>query len=36
MRLKKGVYMDGHKRDDVKEDQKVFLCDMAKFEKRMV
>jgi len=35
-RLKKGVYMDGHERDDVKEYRKVFLCDMAKFEKRMV
>jgi len=35
-RLKKGVYMDGHERDDVKEYWKVFLHDMAKFEKRMV
>jgi len=30
------VYMDGHERDDVKEYRKVFLHDMAKFEKRMV
>jgi len=35
-RLKKGVYMDGHERDDVKEYRKVFLRDMAKFKKRMV
>jgi len=28
--------MDGHERDDVKEYRKVFLRDMAKFEKRMV
>ena len=35
-RLKKGVYMDGHERDDVKAYWKVFLKKMALFEKRMV
>ena len=35
-RLKKGVYMGGHERDDVREYWKVFLCDMVKFKKRMV
>ena len=36
-RLKKGVYMDGHERDDVREYRNnVFLRDMALFEKRMV
>jgi len=36
-RLKKGVYMDRYKRDDVREYwNNVFLRDMALFEKRMV
>jgi hypothetical protein len=34
--LKKGIYMDGHKRGDVKEyRQKDFLPKMALFERRM-
>ena len=36
-RLRKGVYMDGHERDDVKKyRQEVFLPAMAAFERRMV
>ena len=36
-RLRKGVYMDGHERDDVKKyRQEVFLPAMAAFECRMV
>ena len=35
--LKKGVYMDGHEREDVKKyRQEVFLPAMAKYERRMV
>ena len=34
--LKKGVYMDGHEREDViKYQNKVFLSAMGKFEKQM-
>jgi hypothetical protein len=36
-RLKKGVYMDGHERDNVREYRdNIFLCNMASFERRMV
>jgi hypothetical protein len=36
MRLKKGIYMDGHERGDVKEyQQNNFLSKMALFERRM-
>lgn len=36
-RLRKGVYMDGHEREDVRKyRQEVFLPAMAAFESRMV
>ena len=36
-RLKKGVYMDGHEREDVKDyRQRIFLPKMASYERRMV
>ena len=34
--MKKGVYMDGHERDDVREYRMVFLKKMESLEKKMV
>jgi hypothetical protein len=34
--LEKGIYMDGHERDDVKEYRKVFLERIELLKRRMV